>query len=75
MKTERWWEKFEEKVYLEQEKEIKRKYGRKATESVNWGWGVDAGNDYISVSSKVYGYGVLTSLGTLDGNIKHEWRE
>jgi hypothetical protein len=63
----------ENKIIDEQYKLIKEKYGEKAADAANYGWGVDCMRDAISVSTKVYGKGVLMSNGDKSG-ITHEWR-
>ncbi len=47
----------EDKIYDAQEAYILEKFGKQAAVDANYGWGAD----YDSISTKVYGHGVLTS--------------
>lgn len=66
-------------VYDEQYRLIKDKYGEKAAEATNYGWGVDVQGDAVSVATKVYPEvvnQVLTSNSALSQpEITHEWRD
>jgi hypothetical protein len=48
---------WEDAVYASQQAYIRKRFGKKAADHANYGWGVD---EYM-VSTKVYGHGVLTS--------------
>lgn len=62
----------EERIYESQEKYISEKFPKAQT---NMGWGVDETDNFISVSTKIYGHGILTSTSTKKGGrwseIKH----
>lgn len=63
-------------IYAEQEKLITKKYGKKVADLANYGQGVDGDEDHVSVSTKVYGYGYLSTVGYYKtGEIDHEWQE
>jgi hypothetical protein len=64
----------EDKVYDEQYKLIKKKYGKDTADMANYGWGVTGGESWVEVSTKVYGHGVLTSHGNRQ-RIKHYMQE
>ena len=62
----------ESRIYDAQEKEIKKKYGKRAMEYANYGWGVD---DH-SVSTKVYVKPTMILSSCFEGKkIVHEWSE
>ena len=66
----------EDKIYNEQEKYIEEKFGKQEANIANYGWGVDGGETYITVETKVYGHGVLVSQGDLKtGEITHSFTE
>ena len=53
----------EDRIYREQERIIRRDYGKRAADQANYGWGVDEDDGSIIVSTKVYGHGVLITYG------------
>lgn len=68
--------KLENQIYIEQQAYIKKAFGKKACDHANYGWGVSGDKDYLSVATKVYGHGVLTSEGSLpSGDIDHSFEE
>jgi len=64
----------EDDVYLHQELEIAERFGKKASESANYGCGVYEGKDYLQVSTKIYGKGILTTTLS-DGKMKDVWED
>ena len=67
-------EAFEEMIYNQQFELIKREFGDEASANANYGWGVDETEDTISISTKVYGHGVVTSVGNYNtGEITHDY--
>ncbi|MCJ7760836.1 hypothetical protein MUP59_06820 [Candidatus Bathyarchaeota archaeon] len=64
------------RIYIEQEKYIKEHFSEHAAEVANYGWGVDEMKDGISVSTKVYGHGILCSVAHLgDKEITHSFED
>jgi hypothetical protein len=64
---------FEDKIYEEQFAKIKETFGEDAANSANYGWGVDEHEDTIAINTKIYGHGVLTSIGNYNtGEIEHD---
>jgi hypothetical protein len=65
----------EDKIYEEQYDLIKRQCGKAAAEKANYGWGVTGDKDQVDVSTKVYGHGVLRSIGQYEEpySIQHFW--
>ena len=49
------------KLYDEQAEWIKKNCGKKAANMANYGWGVSGDGYDVSISTKVYGHGILTS--------------
>lgn len=69
-----WAEKTEEKIIDEQFEMIKKKHGEKVAKNANYGWGVSSDKDYVSVATKVSGYGILqSSIQWPDTAIDHKW--
>lgn len=69
-------DKLEEEIYDKQYNYIKNKFGKDAANSANYGWGASASDEYISIATKVYQHGVLTSEGTLSsGEITHNFEK
>ena len=64
----------EEQIYDAQEKEIRKYCGKKAAKMANYGWGVDDLGKNLTVSTKVYGFGILTSYFSKK-EIIHDWGE
>ena len=64
----------EDRICREQYAWIHSECGAEAAEKANYGWGVDAYGPEISVSTKVYGHGVLTSNASPGSNVSHLWR-
>jgi len=66
----------ETRIYRAQERWIRKNFGDKAAKSANYGWGVDAveSSGYVSVATKVYGQGILTSEASPGFRVEHEWR-
>jgi len=56
-----------------------KEYGKEAADNANYGWGVDSEEESISIRTKVYGKGILTSEGYLTGKkgweIEHDFEE
>jgi hypothetical protein len=70
------WEKLEDKAYDHQEAEIRRHHGgRKAAEHANYGWSVYEADDFERISTKVYTYGILTTIIYADGTMKDSWED
>ena len=66
----------EARVYNEQYDWIRKKFGKRAAEVANYGWGVTGDEDYVSVATKVYGHGVLESNVRLGADeIDHSFSE
>jgi hypothetical protein len=64
----------ESRIYAQQHTRIKRDCGADAADKANYGWGVIDDPNFIDVSTKVYGHGVLRSIGNRsNGQISHEW--
>lgn len=55
-------EQMEDRVYAAQEAWIRARCGKKAAEIANYGWYVDE----YTVSTKIYGHGILMSCGVDD---------
>jgi hypothetical protein len=65
---------FEDQIYDQQEKMIHEAYGPRRAAEANYGQGIDEGDDYIQIETKVYGVGRLISTGWYkDGTIEHRW--
>ncbi len=65
----------ETRIYEQQFDLIYKEHGERAANIANYGWGVGGAEDVLSVSTKVYGHGVLTSTGRRGKEeIEHEWR-
>lgn len=72
---EEWEEAVTDRIYTEQANEITKTHGAKAASSANYGWGVSSDDKYVSVATKVYGHGVLTSEATFPSmSVRHRWR-
>ena len=66
----------EELIYIQQERLIKRKCGKRASMVANYGWGVTGDRNYVSVATKVYRHGILQSDAFAPKwEIKHKWVE
>jgi len=52
----------EDRIYNEQERIIRRDFGKRAADRANYGWGVDDGDEHLTVNTKVYGHGVFTTV-------------
>jgi hypothetical protein len=65
----------ETRIYRAQERWILKRFGKEAADSANYGWGVSATDDYVSVQTKVYGHGVLTSEASPSVRVAHEFFE
>lgn len=64
------------RVFEEQEKYIREKFGDDAADNANYGWGVDVFDKGVSVSTKIYRHGVLTSKANIgDSGIQHEFED
>lgn len=64
----------EGRIYEQQYNRIKRAHGRDVADKANYGWGVIDDPNFIDVSTKVYGHGVIRSVGNRsNGSISHEW--
>lgn len=63
-------------VFAEQERLIEEKYGKQAAEKANYGYG-QGGDDFsVSIATKVYGHGVITtdaSIGDSKKDFYHNW--
>lgn len=73
--SSRWYRDAESRLYAEQEKIIEREYGKKERDRANYGWGVEEGEDFIAISTKVYvaGRPVLISIKTFGERPDHSW--
>jgi len=71
--SDRWYADAESRIYGEQYEEVKREYGKRAADRANYGWGVEDGDGYVRVSTKVYGRGVLSSTAIYRRGVEHEW--
>lgn len=68
--------KFELAIYDAQFELIKKECGAKAAEMANYGWGVAADDEEVSIATKVYGFGVLVTNGNYATKaMSHEWRD
>lgn len=56
-----WEDRAETRIYNQQYDLIKRRFGKQAAQNANYGWGVDSSDDCVSIATKVYSHGVLTS--------------
>ncbi len=62
----------EDEIYDHQERVIRKRLGRRAADLANYGWAACEGPDgAVSVATKVYGHGVLTT----DETLTDEWEE
>lgn len=59
--TEDEMEEFENELFEAQYKEVRKRFGVEAAKQANYGWGVSGDEKRVSVASKVYGHGVLTT--------------
>jgi hypothetical protein len=65
----------EARVYPAQIEWIEKRFGKKAAEQANYGWGVGGSYSTVSIATKVYGHGVLETTATWGvRGVTHEWR-
>ncbi len=68
----------ENRIYAEQDKLIRKRYGKRVADLANNGWGVTGTDEYIDIATKVYGRPamILSSKGVYaTGEITHSWEE
>lgn len=64
----------EKRIYQVQETLIRKRFGKKAADKANYGWGVDGTEDSVDVCTKIYGHGTLTSHARrINPRIAHHW--
>lgn len=68
-------EMLEERAYAAQAAYIRKRFGKEAAESANYGWGVEDWENGVIISTKVYGHGVLTTTGEIGLPLSHTFRE
>ena len=68
-------EQVEDRIYISQARWILKRFGAKAADSANYGWGVDETDNWVNVQTKVYGHGVLRSEATIGSKVEHMWEE
>lgn len=71
MLSQRQINRIEDLVYDQQYEWIRREFGADVAAVANYGWGAEIANDYVNVSTKVYGKGVLVTMATSTIDIKH----
>jgi hypothetical protein len=66
----------EDRIYVEQEKYIEKRFGKDAAHNASYGWDVDVGDTSVHVSTKVYRHGILRSEAHLgDEKVTHTFEE
>lgn len=72
-----WYTRAGMRLYRAQERLIRERYGKKAADNANYGWGVESGSDVVSIATKVYRLNdpmVLTSTARYkQGKDRHDW--
>lgn len=54
---------------------ITAQHDQSTADAANYGWGVEITEDMVSVSTKVYGVGVLSSIAIRgQRQLDHQWR-
>lgn len=65
----------EDRIYEEQYTKIAKRFGEEVARASNFGWGVSATKEYLSIATKA-GAWVLTSTASApDWAIDHEWQK
>lgn len=62
-------------IYDQQFSLIRKKYGEAAAHSANYGHGVETADDYVNISTKIYGFGYLVTMATSTRDIQHKFVE
>lgn len=55
---------------------ISKRFGKRAADNANYGWGVDSDDEGASIATKIYGHGVLTTeVNYRSGKMTHSFEE
>jgi len=82
---QKWWDRIDDIIYQQQKVLIHKRYGKKAADTANYGWGVSQSPmfgdepDFISYATKIYlddRFKVLVSEADYPSiHPSHDWRD
>lgn len=68
-------EELEDRIMAHQTAWVHRHFGEAAAHNANMGWGVEERGTEVIISSKFYGYGILTTRSSDGNKFFDQWEE